>query len=218
MIDRPRSGAPLLLGLFLVVLGVLFLGQTLGFLPGGGEVVVGLLVAGAGLGLLATSLARRLGWWAAIAGASAAGVGVLIVVEALWPTGTPSWSAAIVLLAVGVGFLVAYMLSSMQWWMLIPAGTLLTLAAVSALSSALPSEVTSAVFMFGMGLTFAAVAVAPWPPVKRRWALIPAAVFGLLGVAALATSRVGGVVWPIAIIAAGVYLLVRALRSGAASR
>src|SRR5207248_3913150 len=115
------------------------------------------------------------------------------------------------LAASGIGFLAGYAMAPARWWLLIPGGTLLTLGADAALESVVPDDAIGGVFLFGLALTFLVVALAP-PPGSRTWAFAPAAVLGILGVITLTSSRLGGVVWPLLVIGAGVFLLVRALR------
>jgi hypothetical protein len=204
--------------LVLLLVGVVLLAQTAGYFPSAGEAVLGLLVASGGVGLVAASLTRRLGWWGTVGGASLAGVGAVIVVEAVRPGAESQWAASIVLGSIGAGFLVAYLVLHTRWWMLIPAGTLLTLALAAGVGPLLPADLGGAVYMFGLAATFAAVAAAGAPG-KRSWALIPAGVFALLGLATISSSGRAGFVLPVLIIAAGVYLLVRsARRPGSASR
>lgn len=101
------------------------------------------------------------------------------------------------------------------WWALIPAFTLFGLAAKGAMQWASPwlgRHFGEAVFLASTGIGFGLIYT------QRRehwWPLIPAGVLLSLAVQKSAASflsfRMGDILWPIALIALGVYLIVQRL-------
>lgn len=84
----------------------------------------------------------------------------------------------------GVVFLYAFITDTQQWWFLIPAFSLLGLAALIGLPSLLPEfpdAAGAAIFMGMIGLSFVAIFLIT--AAREWWALIPG--FSLLGLAAL---------------------------------
>ncbi len=84
----------------------------------------------------------------------------------------------------GIVFLYLFSTDMQQWWPLIPAFTLLGLAALIGLPSLLPGfadEAGAAIFLGMIGLSFVAIFVVT--AVREWWALIPG--FSMLGLAAL---------------------------------
>jgi hypothetical protein len=122
------------------------------------------------------------------------------------------WIGSVLLGFTGFGFIMVYLLSRANWWGIIPGGVLLTLSMVALVESGgSRTHDGGPVFLAGMGLTFLAVYLAPTPKGRMRWALIPAGIFLVLGTIAAADTYVAfGAVWPLFLIAAGVYLLYRA--------
>jgi hypothetical protein len=101
-----------------------------------------------------------------------------------------------------------------MWWAVIPAGVLLTLAAVVGVDSYLPGIETGGLFMIGLGLTFVVVAFIPTPQGRMWWAWIPASVLTIIGL--IMTAAAGNLikyVWPAALILGGAALLYYTLRS-----
>lgn len=196
-----------------MLLGAFLLAQTIGVPPGTSDIVLGALLAAAGGAMLVMAVRRHEHrWWAAIAGASLVGLGVLSIMDAVVPGVVQAWTTVVVLGTIGVAFLVGYAISPARWWAIIPGGALITLAVVNGMEPFLPADLQGTELLLGMALTFAAVALVPPNPHERRWAWIVAAVFAFLGLAALASSSAGRFIWPAFIIAAGVALLIRATR------
>jgi hypothetical protein len=92
----------------------------------------------------------------------------------------------------------------------IPGGTLLTLAIVAGTENLFGDFETGGMFFLGLALTFAVLALVPTPQGRMRWALIPAGVLLVMGVLLFATlTRAVEFVWPAALIAVGLFLIVR---------
>jgi hypothetical protein len=68
-------------------------------------------------------------------------------------------------------------------------------------------------FFLGLGITFALVAILPGTEGQMRWAWIPAAILGLMGLLILiAAEELINYIWPSALIFAGLLLIGRSLR------
>ena len=73
---------------------------------------------------------------------------------------------------------------------------------------------TGGLILLGMGATFAVLALLPNLEVDMRWAWIPAAVLGAIGIFILAEStELLGYLWPAALIIVGLYFIWRTFRS-----
>ncbi|HXM58414.1 MAG TPA: hypothetical protein VOB72_23645 [Candidatus Dormibacteraeota bacterium] len=141
-------------------------------------------------------------------GALLIALGAVLLVETtgLVPGSTESWIGTTVLAALGVPFLAMYLAERSRWWALIPAGTLLSLAVVTAAGPFVSGIVSGAILLFGMAGTFAVVAVAPTAGRTRTWAWIPAAVLAGLGAVTLGSIE-AEVFWPAALILIGAFLI-----------
>lgn len=206
--------ARILVGALLILVGILFLLQNLGFFELG-AVIFGLLFAAGGVAFLYLALSRRDAWWAVIPGLSLIGLGVMVLANGLGLPGAEIWSPTIFFAAIGLGFWVVYYRDRSNWWAIIPGGVLLSLALVILVSGVAEGEVAGAALFIGIGLTFLVLSVVPTPEGRLTWARIPAVVLILFGlfVGAAATELVG-YLWPAALILGGLFLLVRALTAG----
>ncbi len=201
----------ILLGVLLIAAGGFFLLQQLFDLPFGG-LFIGGLFALAGVVFLYFLLQDRAKWWAAIPGFTLLGLGALIALSALFPELGRRYGGSLFLAFIGLGFLVVYLLQTGQWWPIIPAGVLFTLALVAGLPG---GELGGAVFFLGVGATFALLGLHPMGR-KDKWPWIPAGICLALGVLILVLSgalvgTVTGWVWALALILVGGFLVVRAM-------
>jgi len=208
----------LLWGGLLIIAGILFLFQNLGwfdflsFIP---ETMWSIVWAGlfgmGGLAFLAgLLLTGRQNWWMAIPGFTLLGLsGTIIASDIL--TFIP-FEGSIFLGSIGLGFLTVYLLDREMWWAVIPGGVLSTLAAVAALDDIGVGDASGAFFFLGLGATFAVVGLLPTPHGRMTWAWIPAGVMLVMSFVVI-TSTFGllEVLWPLAIIAVGVLILFRNL-------
>jgi len=114
--------------------------------------------------------------------------------------------------AIALSFLVVYLRNRQFWWAIIPAGTMLSIAALILLEPFFREPVW--VFFFGLAITFGLLALVKVDGGKRMgWPLIPAAVLAVLG----AIFIMGSVEWagyliPILLIAFGAFFVIRAMR------
>lgn len=194
--------------------GVLLLLQATELMPDPGLLWTGLFAI-AGIAFWFVFFTNRLSWWAAIPGAALLAAAV-ITVMALDPTGLGQWTGVPMLAALGIGFWAVYLRERSKWWAVIPGGILLTLAVVAGGANAIGGQITGVIFLVGLAATFALVAVLPGGRTRRWWAWFPAGALAVAaGLSLLAFGRALMVLtyaWPSAVIAAGLYILWRAVR------
>ncbi len=185
-------------GWILVALGVLFLLQNMG-VPIGGYIWGGIFLA-AGAGFIWYYRQNRSQWWPLIPGFTLLGLGTLILFE---PILGGNLGGGVFLAAIGLGFVAVYFVRPSNWWALIPGGILLTLGVVAA--SGAQDKAGGVLFFIGLALTFGVVY---W--VGQRWAVYPAlACVALTLVSATALQGLLAYVFPLALLAVGIYLLMR---------
>ncbi|HEY7200159.1 MAG TPA: hypothetical protein VIC57_08110, partial [Candidatus Dormibacteraeota bacterium] len=132
----------------------------------------------------------------------ALGAAMLAQSTGLVPESAGNWTGAAILAAIGFVFVALYLVERIRWWALIPGGTMLSLAVVSAVTPFVSGEIGGALFLLGMAGTFAVVAIAPSPGRPRTWAWIPAAVMLVLGAITLGSTQAAAF-WPVALILLG---------------
>jgi hypothetical protein len=204
-------GSRILWGSLLILAGVMFLLQNLGVFRFG-DLFWGVLFILGGGAFLAGFLQDRTQWWAIIPGLTLLGIGVIISLTVLAPGFMAIIGGSIVLGSIGLAFLIIYLLDREKWWALIPAGTMLTLTLVAAISQAVPGMETGGIFFLGLGLTFAVVALLPTSAGRMNWAWIPAGILALMGLLLMAAAgSLIGYLWPLVIILAGGFLILRTL-------
>ena len=126
----------------------------------------------------------------------------------------PAYFGTIFLLAVALPFFVVYFRSNDNWWAIIPAGVMTTLAVVATLGIAgwihdtQTGGVSNAILMGGLAVTFAVV----WLRHAKPWAKVASIVLAALAVASVFFASYTEIFWPVAIILVGVYLLYTAMR------
>ncbi len=207
------------LGVGMLFLGVVALLQALNVISFRGDLWAfffgGLFLLG-GLVFLAVLVSDRKQWWAAIPGFTLLGLGFLIGVGTI----SEDWAefgAVFLFLGISLSFWVIYFLNRNFWWALIPAGITLSLAALIGLDVAGLSEESNfinlgGVFLFGVAATFGLVAILPAKEHKTKWAWIPAGIiFAVSLIAGFAETTYGNYVFPIILVLAGAYLVIRAL-------
>jgi hypothetical protein len=200
-------------GLLLILGGVLFLLENLGIIAIADIfwVFVFGLVA---VFFFSVFASNREFWWALIPGFIFAALAAVVAINTLAPDAAGDWVGSLFLAGIGLPFLVIYLVDRKHWWAIIPGGVLLTLAAVAMLSAYNFSSLgTGGIFFVGLGLTFALVALAPTPAGRMTWAWIPSAALVVMGILVFAAAEeLIGILWPAAVIAAGLYLLLVAFR------
>lgn len=175
----------------------------------------GLFLLG-GVIFLSVLASDRKQWWAAIPGFTLIGLGVLIGSSLVSET-LASFGATFLFLGISLAFWVIYFLQREQWWALIPAGVLLSLAAVTGYSQVEEGMVvgkilnSGGVFLLGLGLTFALVAILHGKKNGTAWAWIPGGILIVLGfITGLEGTEIGKFVLPAGLVIAGIFLIGRA--------
>ncbi len=203
-------------GLLLILAGVLVGLQQFNLLQGswGDAVFVGLWALAA---LYFYDMYRKNEnqWWfgllTLIFGSMALGSGLDLVLPGIGD----AIGGAIFLGAIGLGFLLVYWRFHGNWWALIPAGVMFTLAII-AIVDALPFEMpfeSGALLFLGIGITFLVLSRIQVKGENLSWAIFPAVPLLLLGILiGFGTASSWNYVWPALIILFGVYFLVEAFR------
>jgi hypothetical protein len=213
-------------GALLIAGGLLVLLQTLGILTQGANLPLAILVGAGGVFfvyVLLTGPSQK--WWAAIPGVILLDLMLVMLLELFFPEMGCSASVGglvfscselagtLFLGGIGLSFWIVYIVNRAQWWAVIPAGVLTTLAAVTLLSQHVAGSAAGGIFFVGLGLTFVLVALLPSPQGKMGWAFIPAAILLVMGIFLIGSlTALTNYVWALALIGVGVWLLLRALR------
>jgi len=205
-----RIQSRVLWGILLIGGGILILLQNLGFVPQGLELFWALVFAAAAVLFLIPFVAAAANWWAAIPGFALLGLAALLGYGILAPAARNDWGGSLFLGMLGLGFVAVYVRQPHHWWALIPGGVLVTLAAVAGLDNLGLAHLGGTVFSFGLGMTFALLAVVPGPAANRRWPLYPAlALFVLALITWVPGERFALIAGPVLLIGFGLYLLFR---------
>jgi len=145
---------------------------------------------------------------------------VLSIAPALASGGgdTAAYFGPVFLFAVALPFFIVYFRSEDNWWAVIPAGIMTTLALIATLAIAgwirntSEGAVANAMLMGGLAVTFAIV----WLRNAKPWAKGVTIVLAALTVASVFFAAYTDLFWPVAFIIAGAYLLYTAMRPKAA--
>jgi len=192
--------------LFILGLITLLAGQVKG------DIIGAIFMYSIALPFLVVYLRNRAHRWALIPAAVLLVIGTIPLV-----TGLISGEAvgAVVMFLFAAPFFVVYFWSKNNWWALIPAGIFASIGVVVILGLTLPRKpifegINTGILFLGFGLTFGGL----WLRRKTqptRWARYPA--LGLL-IAAVIAFLLGGtpdLFWPVAIMAAGIAMVVLSL-------
>lgn len=205
-----------LFGLLLIFAGVLMGLQQYNLL--GGEwsdaIFVGLWALGA---LYFYDVYRRdqAQWWFGLVALVMAGMALSNALDLFIAPVGEAIGGAIFFGAIGTGFLLVYRRSQTNWWALIPAGVMFSLAAVTVVDE-LPlgsGFESGSVLFIGIGLTFLIISQLKVGKEDLSWAIYPAIPLLALGaLVGFGEASAWNYVWPGLIILLGVYFLVNALR------
>lgn len=205
-----RIDPRIVIGSLLVVAGGLGFLQAFGFLENASDVFWGLVFLAAGavfLYMFAGGFTSGQ-WWAVIPGLVLAGIGVLI----LLPDSLDDLGGGIFLGAIGLSFWLIYFSGRERWWAIIPGGVLFTLALVTILPERLFGGTDSGgVFFLGLATTFLLVAILA----DMQWAFWPAGALSVFGIFLFFQSQIYlfSYLAAAALIVAGVFIILRSLRS-----
>jgi hypothetical protein len=199
-------------GLVLILGGALLLLDSMGLFKGDAlfwTIVVGVI----GILFLWMYVTNRDHWWALIPGIILVAVSVTIGLTTFLPGfGESNFVGTIILGGIALSFLGVYLANRNNWWALIPAGVMATVAIVATLDTVTSGIATGGIFFLGLGITFALVAFLPNSIGQMRWAWIPAGILGIFGfILLVSTEQYLNYIWPFAVLIAGIYLIVRAL-------
>lgn len=207
-----RVEAPTLGGLALIVAGLFFLLLNLGLLGPMQSLVWAIFFAAGGIVCLAGFIIERRRWWMLIPGCTLLGLGALVGAGELAPRFADAWGGTLFLGAISLGFWLIALTAHERWWAIIPGGLLTTLAVVAGAAPQVEGNGAGAVLFLGMALTFGLVGILPGGQ-QRRWAFIPAAILGLMGLVLFASlENLLALIWPAALILGGALIVFRALR------
>ena len=207
-------GNRLFWGILLVLGGVVFLLQNLGFFELG-DLFWALLFGLGGLFFLSVFFPNRSNWWVLIPGLTLLSIAVLLVASRFLPAFADMWGGSIVLGGIGLSFLLIYLVDRNNWWAIIPFGVLETLAVVAGLESVIPDFAAGGIFFLGLGVTFALVAILPGLHGSMWWAWIPAGVLVMMGLLlVLISGQAAGFVLPAVLILGGLLLILFTFRRG----
>jgi hypothetical protein len=207
-----RDKSPIIIGILLIVLGILFFLQSLGVLGVLADLIWSGLFAAAGLVFLYVFLTGEGRWWAAIPGMALLGIGALIGMDTLLPRLADVLGGAVFLGALALAFWLIYFSHTEMWWAVIPGGVLLTLAGVTIIDQ-LPVGIDGgALFMLGIGATFILLSFLRPEGKRLTWALIPGGILIVIGLSIWAAAE-NLLVWvlPVGLLLAGLYLVIRSV-------
>ncbi len=196
-------------GVLLILIGVLFLLQELNVVGDAFDYLWVILMAAAGAAFLYVFASRKEQWWAVIPGLTLLGLSLVAANDLLNLVPGGDLGGAVFLGSIGLAFWLVYARQPDQWWAIIPGGVMLTLALVAGLDPLVDSD--GGIFFLGLAATFTLVAVLTGSSADTRWAFIPAAVLGVLGLSLMVSLdwELINIIWPAALIVVGGYLLVR---------
>jgi len=204
-------------GILLILAGVLLGLQQFGYLGGsvGDALFTGLWAIGA-VYFANLFLRDKSQWWFALVALVLGSWALNGVLDLLVPNLGIDIGGALFLGAIGAGFLVAYSRQRTNWWAIIPAGVLFTLAIISLVDdlprAVIPFE-TGALLFFGIGITFLVLSFMNVEGQRLSWALIPAIVLIAFGVfVGFGETASWNFIWPSLIILFGAYFLITSFR------
>jgi hypothetical protein len=199
--------------LFLLGAGIFLLLKNLGVFRQWGEVVWGGLFAVVGLAFIIWFIVDRERYWRAIAGFTLLGIGAMILLRDGAKVNLGTWSGALVLFGVALGFWAVLLAHADNWWAVIPAGVLTVVGLLVGLGADLGDPVWLGALLVGLGLVFLLLYLVRFGQHDTRWAGVPAASLLLVGLVTWAGTLAGSPeavkkFWPAALIVVGLVLLV----------
>lgn len=207
--DRSRNWWALIPGAFMTFLMLVTL---LVDATAGDEWIGALFLFLIAISFLVVYLTNRMRVWALIVAYVIAVLGI----APLMATGgrDAEYYGPIFLFAVALPFLVVYFRSAENWWAIIPAGSITTVAIVAALVIAgiirgtNENGYANALLMGGLAVTFAIV----WLRHAKSWAKVVMIALAVAAVAFVFFASYSHILWPVALLLAGIYLFYTALR------
>ncbi len=174
-------------------------------------------LGGAGAVFTWTFITNRESWWAIIPGLTLLSVAASILLSLIVPKGSEALSGPIVTGGIGLSFFLIYLTQRQQWWAMIPAGVMLSVAVTAFLSALMKNgELPAAALFLGLSATFGTLYFSPLDGAGRqKWAIYPAlATLGLaLILLTVFTIEVMWYIWPFGLIALGIYFIVKTFKN-----
>lgn len=202
----------LVLGFFFLIAGLAVLLSNMGFLSLDKLFWPGVL-AGGGLIFIYYFLSSKSNWWASIPGCILIAVGLTAAMPTLIPGSEGLMGGPVVLAGISLGFWLVYLRTPNNWWAIIPAGVMLSIATMTLINTD-SGLATAGIFFIGLGLTFALVALLPGASLRMGWPWIPAGILLLMGFLFISSaSQLASLVLPSAMIIGGLVLVLRAFRN-----
>jgi hypothetical protein len=207
-----RASYRVWIGAVMILAGVIFLVDNLNLITISPYIWGILLIAG-GLFFLYIYAADRTQWWSVIPSFIFLGLGAIALLVTAFPEVQGELIPTIILGAIGLSFVVVYLSDRENWWAIIPAGILVSLALALGVSSATGGLGLVSILFLGIGLTFGILYFLPTPEGRQTWAVYPA--LGSLAAGVLfsfGASSIGPYIWPLALIIGGIILVFRTFR------
>ena len=230
--DNPAMASPLFFGLLIPFIAaylanrqsnwwalipggiMLFLAMVLLLVDNvGGEWIGTMFLFFIGLPFFAVYMNNRSRWWALLV---AYIMFVLSIAPAMASFGgdVPAYYGAIFLFAVALPFFIIYFRTEGNWWAVIPAGVMSTLAVIAGAAIAGWIEdgndggFANAFLMGGLAVTFSVV----WLRHGMNWAKFVTIILVMLAVGSIFFASYTEIFWPVALIISGAYLLYIAMK------
>ncbi len=206
-----KGMSTLIWGGALVIVGALFLLQSLGIVADIGPMVWAAATAIVGAVFTGLFISNRSQWWTIIPGLSLLGLAALIGTGHAAPALSEVIGVPLFLGALGASFWVVYLTQRNLWWAIIPGGVLVSVAVLVLIEALSPPFDVGWVILLGIAATFLGVSFVTTEEGKRlTWALVPAGVLGLVGLIIMASEiAVLRYVWPGVMILLGLFFLYR---------
>ncbi len=199
-------------GLLIIAGGIALLVQNLLNFPLGG-IFWGVVFMVVGFAIFRLAWNSDRPWWPFIPGLTLMGMGLTGLLGVVLPKVETYIGGALVLGSLGASFVLVYLRERRNWWAIIPAGVMFTLAATSLIEQGHFGLDSGGIFFIGLGLTFLTLA---WLPGQQlRWAFIPALALIVMGaLAGFFAGASSSLVWAVVLIAAGGMMALRSFRKG----
>ena len=202
-----RNNRSIIWGIVLILLGLVFLSETLGVVRFLGRVVWSVVFVAGGVAFLLVYGRSRSQWWALIPGCTLAGIGLGILVGG-------AMTPILIVGSISLPFWIIYLQDRQQWWALIPGWVLASVVMIILLDEIGLSWFVAPFVMFAIAAPFLLVYLRDS---EQWWALIPGGIMGMIGILLMVDQVASaGVFWAILLILLGLFFVYRAMRGGPA--
>jgi len=201
--------SPIVWGVLFIVAGLLFMLEAISGIQFGSIFWAALFFLGA-VFFFNFYATNRANWWALIPSIIFLGICLSTLVNAFFGDAADFISGALVLGGIGASLVVVYLVDRRQWWAVIPAGVMFTLTVIDIVEQFVSELATAGLMFFGIGLTFAVLAMLPSQKPRMNWAWIPAGVLVVVGMLVAGFSEDLLIyVLPLILIVVGLIMIVR---------